>query len=246
MSALEIQSAPPLRLKGQGYSNILTTEAQQFLLHLHTKFNPERLALLKKRAELQQDYDAGELLSFREDTRTIRESDYQVAPIPANLQDRRTEITGPVDRKMIINALNSGAKVFMADFEDATSPTWQNLMDGQQNLYDAVRRQVDFVADGGKSYALKEETAVLKVRPRGWHLEEKHLLAGEERLAASLVDFGLFFFHNARELMRRGSGPYFYLPKLESYEEAQLWNKVFVEAQQYLNIPQGTIKATVL
>jgi malate synthase len=246
MMSTATQALPLLQLQGADYPEILTPRAQQFLLHLHRQFNQKRRELLARRRELQQQLDGGALLDFREDTRHIRESEYTVAPIPADLQDRRTEITGPVDRKMIINALNSGARVFMADFEDATSPTWQNLMEGQQNLYDAVRRQVDFTAEGGKKYALKEEVATLKVRPRGWHLEEKNLLAGGERLSASLVDFGLFFFHNAQELIRRGSGPYFYLPKLESYEEAALWNEVFVEAQNYLDIPQGTIKATVL
>lgn len=235
-----------LEIKGRDYPEILTQEAQQFLLHLHTSFNEKRKTMLDRRQDLQQRLDKGELLDFREDTRPIRESNYKVAPIPEDLQDRLTEITGPVDRKMIINALNSGAKVFMADFEDATSPIWENLMEGQQNLYDAIRKQIDFTADNGKEYKLKEETAVLKVRPRGWHLEEKHLLAAGERLSASLVDFGLFFFHNAQELIDRGSAPYFYLPKLEAYEEAALWNEVFVEAQNYLKIPQGTIKATVL
>lgn len=237
-SAIEVQ--------GTAFNAILTDKALDFLLHLHKRFNEERKGLLQARKEEQQRLDEGELLNFREDTRNIRESDYKVAPIPADLQDRRVEITGPVDRKMVINALNSGAKVFMADFEDATSPTWENMMEGQQNLYDAIRRQADFKASNGKSYALKEEVATLKVRPRGWHLEEKHLLYKGERLSGSLVDFGLFFFHNAKELLERGSGPYFYLPKLERYEEAELWNKVFVEAQDYLEIPQGSIKVTVL
>jgi malate synthase len=240
------EKSPSVEVKDRGYDKILSGKALGFLLHLHKKFNSQRKELLKAREEEQQRLDEGELLSFREDTRAIRESDYQVAPIPPDLQDRRVEITGPVDRKMVINALNSGARVFMADFEDATSPSWENMMEGQQNLYDAIRRQVDFVAPNGKKCALKEEVATLKVRPRGWHLEEKHLLVGGERLSASLVDFGLFFFHNAKELLERGSGPYFYLPKLEGYEEAELWNKVFVEAQDCLGIPQGSIKATVL
>ncbi|WP_017733866.1 malate synthase A [Nafulsella turpanensis] len=244
-------TAPAIEVKAKPYEKLLTPEALQFLLHLHRKFNAERKQLLRQRKELQQKLDEGQLLNFREDTRSIRESDYTVAPIPEDLQDRRVEITGPVDRKMVINALNSGAKVFMADFEDASAPTWQNMMEGQQNLYDAIRRQVDFTAPNGKTYALKKETATLTVRPRGWHLEEKHVLVGEggtaqEQISASLFDFGLFFFHNAAELLKRGSGPYFYLPKLESYEEAVLWNKVFVEAQDYLRIPQGSVKATVL
>lgn len=240
------ETAQPIEVKGHAYPNILTEQALSFLLHLHKKFNSQRKELLKARELEQQRLDEGELLSFREDTRAIRESDYQVAPIPPDLQDRRVEITGPVDRKMVVNALNSGARVFMADFEDATSPTWQNMMEGQQNLLDAIRREVDFEAPNGKKYALNGEVATLKVRPRGWHLEEKHLLSDGERLSASLVDFGLFFFHNAKELLQRGSGPYFYLAKLERYEEAELWNKVFVEAQDYLGVPQGSIKATVL
>ena len=250
------ETASSIEVKAQPYEKLLTPEALQFLLHLHRKFNPERKQLLREREALQQKLDQGQLLDFREDTRSIRESDYTVAPIPEDLQDRRVEITGPVDRKMVINALNSGAKVFMADFEDASAPTWRNMMEGQQNLYDAIRRQVDFKASNGKSYALKEEVATLTVRPRGWHLEEKHVLVGGdrptvgrqagERLSASLFDFGLFFFHNAAELLKRGSGPYFYLPKLESYEEALLWNKVFVEAHNYLQIPQASVKATVL
>ena len=242
----ETPTAPSIEVKGKAYEKVLTKEALEFLLHLHKKFDGERKELLQARRKEEESLDQGELLDFREDTRSIRESNYKVAPIPDDLQDRRVEITGPVDRKMVINALNSGAKVFMADFEDASSPTWENMMEGQQNLYDAIRRQVGFEASNGKTYALKEETATLKVRPRGWHLEEKHLLLGEDRLSASLVDFGLFFFHNAKELLRRGSGPYFYLPKLERYEEAVLWNKVFVEAQDYLQVPQGSIKATVL
>lgn len=239
-------AATSLESRGKEYPSILTPEARQFLVHLHQRFNGRRKELLAKRQEIQKQLDKGELLDFREDTRTIRESTYTIAPIPQQLQDRRTEITGPVDRKMIINALNSGAKIFMADFEDATSPSWDNLMEGQQNIYDAIRKQIDFKAPNGKTYRLNDTTAVLKVRPRGWHLEEKHLILGGERLSGSLVDFGLFFFHNAQELMRSESGPFFYLPKLESYEEAVLWNDVFVEAQNYLDIPQGTIKATVL
>lgn len=225
---------------------LLTDEAVDFLVMLQQKFNARRKALLAARCERQQKLIAGKNFRFRFDTVDIRQSNYQVAPIPEDLQDRRVEITGPVDRKMIINALNSGAKVFMADFEDATSPTWQNLMDGQQNLYDAIRRKVDFTADNGKAYQLKEEVATLKVRPRGWHLEEKHMTVDGSRMSASLFDFGLYFFHNAKALIERGSGPYFYLPKLECYEEAVLWNDVFLEAQKALGIPKKTIKATVL
>lgn len=176
----------------------------------------------------------------------MRGGSWQVAETPPDLQDRRVEITGPVDRKMIINALNSGAKVFMADFEDALSPTWDNVIQGQKNLYDAVRRQIDFVSPEGKEYKLKDKVATLLVRPRGWHLVEKHVLVDGEPISASLFDFGLYFFHNAHELVRRGSGPYFYLPKLESHLEARLWNNVFNFAQDYVGLPRGTIRATVL
>ena len=235
-----------VQIQGKNYPEVLSEEALDFLAFLHQKFNQKRLTLLKARELAAQKILLGDSLTFRADTKEIRDANWQVNPIPADLQDRRAEITGPVDRKMVINALNSGAKVFMADFEDATSPTWTNLMEGQQNLYNAVRRQVDFTNEKGKKYSLNDEVATLKVRPRGWHLEEKHMLIEGERLSGSLVDFGLFFFHNANELIERGSGPYFYLPKLESYEEAQLWNDVFVAAQDYLQIPQGSIKATVL
>lgn len=228
------------------YDEVLTPEALSFVAHLHRKFNKRRQALLLARQARLEALAAGERLNFLKETAEMRQQDWQIAPIPADLQDRRVEITGPVDRKMIINALNSGAKVFMADFEDANSPTWHNCVEGQINLYDAVRRQIDFTASNGKSYRLKEQIAVLKVRPRGWHLSEKHVLVDQEPVSASLFDFGLYFFHNARQLLEKGSGPYFYLPKLESYHEAALWNDVFVEAQQYLGIAQGSIKATVL
>ncbi|GIV39631.1 MAG: malate synthase [Thermonema sp.] len=228
------------------YEEILSPEALRFVAHLHRTFNAKRKALLAEREARFQAISEGQPLTFPKETEEIRGGDWQVAPIPQDLQDRRVEITGPVDRKMIINALNSGAKVFMADFEDANSPTWTNCVEGQINLYDAIRRQIDFTAPNGKQYSLKEKVAVLKVRPRGWHLPEKHVLIDGEPVSASLFDFGLYFFHNAKELLARGSGPYFYLPKLESYQEAALWNEVFVEAQQYLDIPVGTIKATVL
>ncbi|MCX2742390.1 malate synthase A [Mangrovivirga sp. M17] len=225
---------------------LLTEDALEFVAALHRKFNNRRKELLEKRKQVQESIDNGKMLSFLPETENIRNSDWTVAPIPEDLQDRRTEITGPVDRKMVINALNSGAKVFMADFEDANSPTWENCINGQINLYDANRRQVDFTADSGKEYKLKEDPAVLKVRPRGWHLTEKHIKIDGEEVSASLFDFGIYFFHNAKELLSRGSGPYFYLPKLESHLEAKLWNDVFVMAQNYLEIPQGSIKATVL
>jgi len=225
---------------------LFTPEAEAFLLFLHQSFQTQRLALLAQRDVRQKQILAGEWPRFRPETEEIRSSNWQVAPIPADLQCRRVEITGPVDRRMIINALNSGADIFMADFEDANAPTWKNCLEGQINLQDAIRRTIDFTNEQGKSYQLNEKVAVLKVRPRGWHLVEKHYEVAGEPISASLFDFGLYFFHNAYELISRGSGPYFYLPKLESYEEAQLWNEVFVAAQAYLQIPVGTIKATVL
>lgn len=228
------------------YEQILTPKALDFVVNLHRRFNWRREDLLKERQERQHRIDAGEMPTFLNATKHIRESDWQVSPIPADLQNRRVEITGPVDRRMIINALNSGAKVFMADFEDANSPTWENCIEGQLNLRAAIRREIDFEAENGKKYALKDEVAVLKVRPRGWHLTEKHLEINGEPISASIFDFGLYFFHNAKGLMSRGSGPYFYLPKLESHLEARLWDDIFVAAQETLGIPVGTIKATVL
>jgi malate synthase len=202
--------------------------------------------LLHARIERQKRIDAGEMPDFLAETAHIRaDHSWKVAPVPADLQDRRTEITGPVDRKMVINALNSGAKVFMADFEDATSPTWANLIAGQVNLQDAVRRTIAFEG-GGKSYKLNDKTATLMVRPRGWHLVEKHFLVDGQPVSGGLFDFGLYFFHNAMAALERGTGPYFYLPKMESHHEARLWNRVFEHAQDALGIPRGTIKATVL
>ena len=228
-------------------SRILTPDALAFVARLAREFQSTRAELLARRVERQLDLDAGALPEFLSATKTVREDRaWQVAAIPADLQDRRTEITGPVDRKMVINALNSGAKVFMADFEDATSPTWTNLVEGQANLFDAVRRAIHFSSPEGKQYKLNERTATLMVRPRGWHLPEKHLLVDGQPVSGSLFDFGLFFFHNARELLARGSGPYFYLPKLESHVEARLWNDVFNFAQDALKIPRGSIRATVL
>ncbi|CDQ19301.1 Malate synthase A [Halobacillus karajensis] len=229
-----------------GFKEILTDEALEFLAHLHKRFNGQRKQLLKDRAEIQKRIDQGERPDFLEETKDIRNAEWTIAPIPEELEDRRVEITGPVDRKMVINGLNSGAKVFMADFEDANSPTWSNTINGQINLRDAIQKTIRFESNQGKVYQLNEETAVLKVRPRGWHLEEKHLSYNQEALSASLVDFGLYFFHNAQRLMENGSAPYFYLPKLENHQEAKLWNEVFIFAQDYLNIPKGTIKATVL
>jgi malate synthase len=230
-----------------GQERVLTPEALQFVVDLQRRFNARRVELLAARAERQKRLDGGEKPDFLEDTRNIRESEWTVAPIPPDLQDRRVEITGPVDRKMIINALNSGAKVFMADFEDSNTPTWGNQIDGQINLMDAIRRAITFSDSAtGKQYKLNEKTAVLFVRPRGWHLEERHVVVDGQPMSGSLFDFGLYFFHNAKELLENGSGPYFYLPKLESHKEARLWNDVFVFAQDKLGIKRGSIRATVL
>jgi malate synthase len=228
-------------------NEILTPEALEFLVALHRNFNGRRLQLLEERVVRQKRLDAGEKPDFLPETRRIRESEWSVAPIPADLQDRRIEITGPVDRKMIINALNSGAKVFMADFEDSNTPTWLNQIEGQCNLTDAVRRRITYSDAGtGKNYRLNDRIAVLFVRPRGWHLEERHVLVDGRPMSGSLFDFGLYFFHNARQLLASGTGPYFYLPKLESHLEARLWNDVFVFAQKQLGVPHGSIRATVL
>ncbi|MEJ8804033.1 malate synthase A [Pontibacter sp. H249] len=242
-----LENTATIKAKDQtGVNEVLTPEAIDFLEMLHTKFNSRREELLNLRKERQDRLDAGEKLDFLPQTEQVREGDWKVGSIPADLQLRRVEITGPVDRKMVINALNSGANVFMADFEDANSPTWENVIQGQLNLRDAIRRDIDFTVQNGKTYHLNKEVAVLKVRPRGWHLPEKHLYFGDMPVSASLFDFGLFFFHNAKELISRGTGPYFYLPKLESHLEARLWNDVFVAAQEALDIPVGTIKVTVL
>ncbi|HEY8394629.1 MAG TPA: malate synthase A [Thermaerobacter sp.] len=228
------------------YDEILTPEALAFIARLHREFNPTREALLRRRAERQAELDAGARPDFLAETRRVREDDWRVAPVPKDLQDRRVEITGPVDRKMMINALNSGARVFMADFEDANTPTWDNCLQGQINLVDAVNGTIEYTSPDGRHYKLKEQVATLVVRPRGWHLEEKHVLVDGKPMSASLFDFGLYFFHNAWRLIEKGSGPYFYLPKLESHLEARLWNDVFNFAQDELGIPRGTIKATVL
>jgi len=229
-----------------GYDRVLTPEALEFVGELHRSFNVRRQQLLLAREERARRIDAGERPAFLESTHGIREDrTWRVAPAPADLQDRRVEITGPAERKMIINALNSGAKVFMADFEDALSPTWENVVSGQANLQDAVRRTIELVT-AEKSYRLKDTVATLMVRPRGWHLSEKHVQVDGEAISASLFDFGLFVFHNAADLLARGSGPYFYLPKLESHLEARLWNDVFNAAQDALGIPRGSIRCTVL
>jgi malate synthase len=224
---------------------ILSAEALAFVAELHRRFDGTRRELLAARVERQARIDGGELPDFLPETREIREGDWQVAPVPADLQDRRVEITGPVDRRMVINALNSGARCFMADFEDASSPTWRNNLDGQANLIDANERTIE-LDTGEKTYSLGDDPAVLIVRPRGWHLPERHLLVGGREASGSLFDFGLYLFHNGRRLLERGSGPFLYLPKLESHLEARLWNDVFVFTEEELGLAPGSIKATVL
>ncbi len=228
------------------YAEILTPDACAFVAELAVKFGPRREQLLARRVERQAEIDAGKMPDFLTETAHIRAGNWQVPPPPPDLVDRRTEITGPVDRKMAINALNSGAQCWMADFEDANSPTWENVIEGQINMRDAARRTLTFESPEGKKYALKDKIATIVARPRGWHMEEKHALLGGKRISASLFDWGLYFFHNAKELIARGSGPYFYLPKMESHLEARLWNDVFIHAQTALGIPQGTVRATVL
>jgi malate synthase len=228
------------------YNDILTPEAVAFVQSLAERFTARRDELLKARVKRQQEIDAGKMPDFLSETKSIRESEWKVAPIPADLLDRRVEITGPVERKMIINALNSGAKVFMADFEDSLTPAWDKVMEGHINLKDAIRRTISFESPEGKKYALNEKTAVLIVRPRGWHLDEKHVLLDGKPIPGALLDFGLYFFHNAKELLQRGSGPYFYLPKLENHKEAQLWADIFSYSEERLGLKKGTIKATVL
>ncbi len=227
------------------FAQILSPETLDFVAKLHRKFESRRQELLARRAERQKQFDAGAKPDFLAETKSIRESDWQVAEQPRDMLDRRVEITGPTDRKMVINALNCGASTFMADFEDANCPTWHNMVDGQINLRDAVRRTITF-EQGGKQYRLNDSTAVLIPRPRGWHLDEKHVTVDGRPVAGGVFDFALFFFHNAKELLKRGSAPYFYLPKMESHLEARLWNDIFVFAQKELGIPVGTIRATAL
>ncbi len=227
------------------YERVLTPAALAFLVALCRKFEPRRRELLAARAARQKEFDAGRMPDFLGHTRAIRESDWTIAAQPRDLLDRRVEITGPTDRKMVINALNSGASTFMADFEDANCPTWHNMVSGQANLMDAVRRTIT-LDQGGKQYRLNERTAVLIPRPRGWHLEEKHVLIDGKPVSGALFDFGLNFFHNAAELLARGSGPYYYLPKMESHLEARLWNDIFVFAQEVVGIAHGSVRATVL
>lgn len=245
----KIQTPPGVELRGAvvgQHAQVLTPEALDFIATLQREFNPRRLELLRERTRRQEAIDRGELPSFLPETRHVRESEWRVDPVPADLQDRRVEITGPVDRKMVINALNSGAKCYMADFEDAHSPTWSATLDGQINVRDAVRGTIDYVSPDGKRYELKQKVATLLVRPRGWHLPEKHLVVDGEVASASLFDFAMYFFHNARHRMEQGSGVYLYLPKMQHHLEARLWNDVFVRAQESLGLPQGTVKATVL
>ncbi|MBI1318494.1 MAG: malate synthase A [Candidatus Hydrogenedens sp.] len=229
------------------HTEIITTEALEFFAALQREFNPRRLELLAARVQRQSEIDAGKMPDFDPATADVRSGDWKVDPVPADLQDRRVEITGPVDRKMVINALNSGAKCYMADFEDSHGPTWEATLDGQVNMRDAVNRTIALVDEArGKEYKLNEKTATLLVRPRGWHLPEKHVLVDGVEASGSLFDFALYFFHNAKTRIAQGSGVYFYLPKMEHYLEARLWNDVFVKAQDLLGVPQGSCKGTVL
>jgi malate synthase len=243
----DMETKTQLKIKAQQqYEEIFTNDLIDFLVELHQNFNQKRIDLLKERKHTQQEFDKGILPKFLPETKEIRNANWVCSPLPEDLLDRRVEITGPVDRKMIINALNSGASTFMADFEDSNSPTWKNCMEGQMNLSDAINRRIDFTNEQGKSYQLNEKTAVLLVRPRGLHLNEKHIEINGEQTSASLIDFGIYFFKNIKQLLENGSGTYFYLPKLEHHKEARWWNEVFVFSQNYLGIQQGTIKATVL
>ncbi|MDP2133948.1 MAG: malate synthase A [Sulfuritalea sp.] len=229
-----------------GYDSILTRDALELVAKLHRAFEPRRQELLKARVARQARIDAGEMPDFLPETKHIREGDWKIAPLPKALERRHTEITGPVEAKMVINAYNSGADSYMTDFEDSNSPKWDNLIQGQINIYQAIRRQLSFKNEAGKEYKLNDKVATLQVRPRGWHLDEKHVLIDGQRVSGGVFDFALFLFHNAREQLARGAGPYFYLPKMESHLEARLWNDIFVMAQNEIGLPQGTIKATVL
>jgi malate synthase len=245
------QYHPPEGMKISGqfspeYAEILTPEALSFLAKLHRQFNKRRIELLQRRVQRQKELDAGKLPDFLEETKDILNGDWKVAPVPQDLQDRRVEITGPTDRKMVINALNSGASMYMADFEDSNTPTWDNQVQGQINMRDAVRKTISFSSPEGKQYRLNDRIATLLVRPRGWHLEEKHVTVDGAPMSGSLFDFGLYFFHNAKARVQQKSGIYLYLPKMESHLEARLWNDAFVLAQTALGVPQGSVKATVL
>lgn len=247
---LTLTAPKGVKLSGKhesAFDTVLTFDALEFVAALHRRFGARRKELLRTRAERQARLDAGELPDFLPETAHLRGGNWLISPLPADLLDRRVEITGPVERKMVINALNSGAKVFMADFEDSLAPSWLNVMQGQVNLYEAVRRTIAYTDTArGKHYELIEKPAVLFVRPRGWHLDEVHMQVDGETIAGAFLDFGLFFFNNAKAQLERGTGPYFYLPKLESHIEARLWNDIFLFAQEYVGLPQGTIKATVL
>ncbi|CAA9209192.1 MAG: Malate synthase [uncultured Chloroflexi bacterium] len=245
----QTQTIPGVELRGpqsERAAEVLTPEALAFAVELQRKFGATREALLRARQERQAAFDGGALPGFLPETRHVREGDWRVAPVPADLQNRRVEITGPVDRKMMINALNSGAPAFMVDFEDSNTPSWDNLLDGHVNLTDAIERTIEFHQDDGRVYRLGEKPAVMLLRPRGWHLPEKHVLVDGQPMSGSLFDFGVYVHRNAKRLLDKGSGPYFYLPKLESHLEARLWNDVFAFAQERLGIPKGTVKATVL
>ncbi len=235
-----------IEVTAQGSDVVFSKPALAFVEELHRAFESRRQELLQKRAERYRKLSSGASFEFLPETAKVRSGDWKVASTPKDLQKRHVEITGPVERKMMINAFNSGADVFMADFEDALSPTWSNIVQGHLNLMDAVRRKLAFTSPEGKAYKLNEKIATLLVRPRGWHLPEKHLLADGKAIAGAFADFGFFFFHNARETLDRGTGPYFYLPKMESHLEARLWNDVFVLAQEKLGIPRGSVRATVL
>src|SRR3954464_7138104 len=246
--AISAPKAQDVRVAGRvttEFAQIVSEPALEFIAQLHREFEPRRQELLARRAARQKEFDAGKRPDFLPETKQIRESEWRIASQPQDMLDRRVEITGPTDRKMVINALNCGASTFMADFEDANCPTWHNMVDGQLNLRDAVRGTISF-EQGPKRYALKDETAVLLVRPRGWHLDEKHVTVDGKPMSGAVFDFALYFFHNAKELIARGTGPYFYLPKMESHLEARLWNEVFVFSQNELGIPRGTIRATAL
>jgi len=246
--AISAPKAQDVRVAGRvttEFAQIVSEPALEFIAKLHREFEPRRQELLARRAARQKEFDAGKRPDFLPETKQIRESEWRIASQPQDMLDRRVEITGPTDRKMVINALNCGASTFMADFEDANCPTWHNMVDGQLNLRDAVRRTISF-EQSGKQYQLKDQTAVLIPRPRGWHLDEKHVTVDGKPISGAIFDFGLFFFHNAKELLARGSGPYFYLPKMESHLEARLWNDIFIAAQAALGTPRGTIRATAL
>jgi malate synthase len=238
-----VEISAPLHAR---FDEILTPAALTFIARLHRAFEPKRRELLQARVARQARIDAGEMPDFLLETQVIRDGDWKIAPVPQPLECRRVEITGPAERKMFINALNSGADSYMTDFEDSNSPNWFNQIQGQVNLKDAVRREISFTNEAGKVYKLHEQTAVLQIRPRGWHLDEKHVKVGGQRISGGLFDFALAFFHNAQEQIKRGAGPFYYLPKLENHREARLWNDIFVMAQDELGLPRGTIKATVL